>query len=409
LTAISESLMPGPFCGEVVSGAECSQCRGPLESIPRGTLELRCCRCRPQRRSLLSYLRADSEAASVPCKDWRLPAEFANSYQLVQVVGRGAAGVVVEAIQTSLDRTVAIKFLASPNDMDNVQRFIREGKMLARIKSDHVVKIYEHGEVLDSVYLVMELLNSGSLRKLLDRNAPLSLAECIRILEPVLHGLHDCHRIGVIHRDVKPENILFDGAGRPKLVDLGIARILGERQHLTASGALIGTVGYLAPERIAGAPEAPAFDLYSVAVVLFEMLTGRRPFESHSLSEVIQSQRQQEPPDARRFVPQLPAPVARFLSRSLSPRQDGRPLSAQEFLSDLLEAQNASRMSGAPRSPRNTSTRKYASFEPKAAPRLWRPRIVLFCMILLLLGTLLSTGWCHRPETGGMGVVHEQE
>jgi serine/threonine protein kinase len=386
-----------------MSDGECSQCRSRLVSHPGSTLELRCWHCRPRRRSLVpaGSRPAFDPADSNPCKDWQFPREFSDRYRLVGNLGRGAAGVVVEAVQTSLDRRVAIKFLAKPSEVGSIQRLVQEGKILARIKSEYVVKIFEQGEVLDSLYLVIELLKEGSLRSLLDRCGILSFAESIRIIEPVLKGLHDCHRMGVIHRDIKPENILFNSAVQPKLVDLGIARILGERQHLTASGALIGTAGYLAPERIAGGAEGPSFDLYSVAVVLYEMVTGRRPFQGDNLSEVILAQRQLEPPDARQFVPHLPAPAARFLSRALSRSQDERPLSAREFIDALREAHHACLTSGSLRLARSAVTRKSSSVVPKTArfcSKSWRSHTMLVLMLLLILGVLLPSEWCHRTE-----------
>jgi predicted Ser/Thr protein kinase len=206
------------------------------------------------------------------------PALLGDSLELVEEVGRGGMGSVWKARQVRLGRTVAVKFLAARlgDDPEHVRRFEREAQALARLSHPGIVAVYDFGQDEGQPYIVMEYVEGRPLSE----QIPLSAARAREIAAEVLEALGYAHARGVIHRDVKPQNVLMDEQGRVKVSDFGIARLLGAETPggtVTTMGHVIGTPGYMPPEALAGAPPDPRTDVFAVGVLLHEMITAQRP------------------------------------------------------------------------------------------------------------------------------------
>jgi serine/threonine-protein kinase len=227
-------------------------------------------------------------------------------YRLVELLGRGGMGEVWRAHDTAIDRMVAIKTLLPQFAQDTrfEQRFRREARTAARLDEPHVVPIYDVGEINGRLYLAMRLITGEDLQTLL-KGAPLSPDRAIRIIEQVASALHAAHKIGLVHRDVKPSNILVTEDDFAYLIDFGIARAAGET-GLTTTGATIGTWSYMAPERFSSGEIEPGSDIYALACVLYQALTGQLPFSGTTLEQVAMAHMTTPPPKPsvqRRGIP----------------------------------------------------------------------------------------------------------
>jgi len=251
---------------------------------------------------------------------------LADRYELREIVGAGGVARVHRAVDRHLERDVAIKVLddeqARSADPSGRDRFLREARSAARLQHPHLVTIYDAGEDDGQLFLVMELVDGQSLAALIGQRAPLPVDEAVSIAIQILDGLSAVHADGLIHRDVKPANVLVDRAGRVRLTDFGIAKRLDDiEENLTSAGMVVGTPTYLAPEQAAGARLGVATDVYLVGLVLYEMLTGRRPTGSAL-----------DPRGLRRDVP---GPIADAVVRATDPEPHWRFGSAQEMIDQL--------------------------------------------------------------------------
>ena len=278
--------------------------------------------------------------------------ELRDRYQLRRALGRGAMGVVLEAEQLATGRRVAVKFMLRLDDPVALSRLEREGRALARVAHPGLTRVLDAGTVCGYPYLVTELMTGESLADRIRERGRLTLAEVLTIAREVLPALAACHDAGVVHRDVKPGNLLFDAEGRARLADLGMAG-WQTAERLTQTGQVIGTPLYVAPELLGGPTATPAADVYSMGCTLHEALAGTPPFDAPSIPALLVAHRDRPPPALHELVPSLPpavsAAVARMLAKSPAVRPDVRTALAQ------LEQAAAERARGpAPLRPRTT-------------------------------------------------------
>jgi serine/threonine protein kinase len=283
-------------------------------------------------------------------------------YHIVEQLGQGGMATVFRAYDTRLEREVAIKFIrreevgAAYLDL-LLKRFEREAKSLAQLSHPNIVKVYDYGDYEGVPYLVMEYLPGGTLKQRLGKRVP--PAEAARLLAPVARALAYAHGEHLIHRDVKPANILITRSGEPMLTDFGIAKILESTRGstaLTSTGVGMGTPDYMAPEQWTN-DVTPLTDVYALGVVFFEMVTGRRPFSADTPAAVLIKQMQDPLPRPKALVPDLPDAVEQILFKALAKSPAERFQSMAAFAAALEEAAR----------PRAADSQPAAAAEPRAA------------------------------------------
>ena len=266
---------------------------------------------------------------------------LANRYEIRQQLGAGGMGVVYRALDRELQEQVAIKTLKPEllGDSNLLERFKQEIRLARKISHPNVVRTHDLGESEGIYFITMEFVDGTSLDQVIARRGALPLAVALTIGRQLCRALEVAHGVGVVHRDIKPQNLVVDAQGFLKVMDFGIARLVEGRQAmgpgLTAEGSIIGTPEYMAPEQLMGQAVDGRSDLYAAGVVLFECLTGRRLFEGHSFATVLMKQVQEPAPDPRTLVPGLPADVAAMVLKALAKRPEDRWQTAAEFLQAL--------------------------------------------------------------------------
>ena len=247
-----------------------------------------------------------------------------GKYLIEAELGHGGMGVVYRAEQTSLGRHVALKVVSEElsGDPDAVARFRREAQAIARLNHPGIVQVHDIEEVDGRLFLVMELVDGESLDRWLAR--PLALDRTLEIGAEIADALHAAHEKGVVHRDVKPANILMTAAGRPKVADFGLAHLLDSEAGVTKTGTLVGSPAYMSPEQALGRNVDRRGDVYSLGVVLFRMVTGRVPFIAESSYAVLRMQIDDPPPDPRALNAEVPLAVRDVVLKALAKRPEDR-------------------------------------------------------------------------------------
>lgn len=255
-----------------------------------------------------------------------------NRYELEQKIGEGGMARVYRGRDTRLNRRIAVKVLHShyASDPNFVQRFHHEAQAAANLRHPNVVDVYDVGQDGDIHYIVMEYVDGSDLKSILVKNGPLPIEQAVAIAEAVAQGLSAAHRIGLVHRDIKPQNIIVGPNNQVKITDFGIAKSAFSTA-MTETGVTFGTADYLSPEQAKGQQATPQSDIYSLGVTLFEMLTGRLPFVGDSSIAVAMQHVTEEPPLPRMYNPRIPPALESLVLRALSKDPNARPASAQEF------------------------------------------------------------------------------
>ncbi len=278
--------------------------------------------------------------------------EIFGKYQVIRLLGHGGMANVYEARDTLLDRRVAVKTI-HPHLVDDsklLQRFQHEAKLLASLRHPHIVRFYDFDIFNGQPFMVMEYLEGGTLAKKLtearSQQKRLPEGEVLQILEAIAAALDYAHAHGAIHRDIKPANILFTRENAPVVTDFGITKILSESLHISLTGSVIGTPAYMAPEQASGAAIDQRTDIYALGVMLYEMATGRTPFQGNSPTDIIIKQLTVSPPAPRQYNPTLPniaqAVILKALAKDPARRYDRAGEFARTFRA-ALESEPESR------------------------------------------------------------------
>src|SRR4051794_31161902 len=254
---------------------------------------------------------------------------FGGRYELLSRVAVGGMGEVWEARDLVIGRAVAIKILKDEylGDPGFLERFRAEARHAALVNHEGIANVYDYGEEDGSAFLVMELVPGEPLSSILEREHALPPDRVLDIVSQTALALHAAHAAGLVHRDIKPGNLLITPEGRVKITDFGIARI-ADQVPLTATGQVMGTVQYLSPEQASGQPASPATDIYSLGIVAYEALAGRRPFTGESQVAIAMAQINETPPDLPASIPE---PVRNLVYASIAKKPSDRPATAQHL------------------------------------------------------------------------------
>ena len=254
---------------------------------------------------------------------------FGGRYQLLSRVAIGGMGEVWQATDLVIGRTVAIKILKEEylGDPGFLERFRAEARHAALVNHEGIANVYDYGEEEGSAFLVMELVPGEALSTILERERVLPADQVLDIVAQTASALHAAHQAGLVHRDIKPGNLLITPDGRVKITDFGIARI-ADQVPLTATGQVMGTVQYLSPEQASGHPASPSTDVYSLGIVAYEALAGRRPFTGESQVAIAMAQINESPPELPITVAE---PVRNLVFAAIAKKPAARPASAQLF------------------------------------------------------------------------------
>jgi eukaryotic-like serine/threonine-protein kinase len=258
---------------------------------------------------------------------------FDGRYRIVRKLGSGGMANVYLAEDEDLGRRVAIKILNDryANDDLFIERFRREAKSAAALSHPNIVSVYDRGEAEGTYYIAMEVIEGRSLKELIMTRGPLPIPQALAYSHEILEALRFAHRHGIIHRDIKPHNILI--GERLKVTDFGIAR--AGASQMTEAGSIMGTAQYLSPEQARGAPVTASSDLYSVGIVLYEMLTGKVPFTGDSAIEIAMKHLNEAPKPPSKIRPEIPEELDQVVLRALSKNPEDRYQTAEEFSEDL--------------------------------------------------------------------------
>ncbi|MBN2360561.1 MAG: protein kinase [Deltaproteobacteria bacterium] len=273
-----------------------------------------------------------------PATRRELTVDQVDGYRIEQRIGEGGMGVVYLARDLALDRPLALKVLFDLTDAENIERFNREARALARLSHPNVVQVYALGTVQGFPYFAMEYVDGVGLDQVLDERGALVVDEAIGYALQAARGLAAAAQAGVVHRDVKPHNLLLTADGVIKLVDFGLARIGGQPSRYTTRSAAMGTPHYMAPEQARGEAIDERSDQYALGATLYHLLCGRPPFEAQSDVALLLKHQQEPPPPLPARAPQVPALLWQVIARMLAKQPDRRFASHDQVIEALLDA-----------------------------------------------------------------------
>jgi eukaryotic-like serine/threonine-protein kinase len=325
-------------------------------------------------------------------------------FRLEEQVGSGGMSSVYRAFDPTLERHVAIKLMHRDisNDADQLERFRREARAVAQLNHPHVVTVIDAGEDDGNPYIVFEYVEGETLKDRIRRLGRLPVAEAVAYAVEIARALESAHAHMLVHRDVKPQNVLIDLDGRAKVTDFGIARSL-EAQGLTATGRVLGTTDYVSPEQALGHEVTAQSDVYSLGIVLYEMLTGEAPFQADTQVAVAMKHVREPLPDVQRRRPEISAALAAVVERATAKETDNRYATIAEMVHDLeevlaIEAARTGHATGEATTVLRSLSDDTADFAPQ---RLRHPRRTFFLSIALLAICAGTIGYfATRTEKG---------
>ena len=357
----------------------CRECATPLRHPPAGPPP-------PSTRTI-----------ETPLEELTTGALFAARYQIVEELGGGGMGRVYRAHDTKVGEEIAVKVIKPEiaADKGTVERFKNELKIARKIVHKSVGRVYDLNEEKGTFYITLEYVRGEDLKAFIRSSGQMAVGTSLRVARQVAEGLAEAHALGVVHRDLKPSNIMIDRDGNARIMDFGIARLAGAK-GVTGGNVMVGTPEYMSPEQVEGKETGPESDIYSLGIVLFEMLTGRLPFEGETALSVAVKQKSEVPPDPRKLNPQIPPDLDRVILKCLEKDRAKRYPSAAGFLADLAGVERSLPTTPHPLPARRPATSKQITVRLPSR-KVWVPAAA----VLLALAALLV--WQFIPEKEGAG------
>src|SRR5882762_6114718 len=336
--------------------------------------------------------------------------DLASQYQITDLLGRGGMSLVYLAQEMELNRQVAIKVLPLQllHGADAAERFEREGKISASLDHPHIVPIFRVGSTSTFLWYTMKRIRGRSLEQIISERGGLPLADVLSIVQQVGDALQYAHRQGVVHRDVKPANVMIEESGWAYVCDFGVARAFGS-VSLTQTGASLGTPRYMAPEQVEGKPVDGRCDQYSFAILVWEALTGALPFTGESVGELIRKHLLEPAPQLSDIRPDIPGNVSDAVARAMSKNPAERFPDVAAFVR-ALGAETAPRVSAAFARPGSAGTRRQALANAPTVrlAQSWRRRPALALSVLAGVALLGGVVWATlRPSGTANGATHQ--
>ena len=310
---------------------KCPRCQN---DNPEGTRF--CGRCGRELPGSGETLPTGTATFQTPSKGLERGTTFARRFEIIEEIGQGGMGTVYKAYDSKIREVVALKLLKPEiaSDPEVIERFRNEIKLARQVAHRHVCRMYDLGEEWLSIYISMEYVPGEDLKSFIRRSGHLNEAKAVGLAKQIAEGLAEAHRLGVVHRDLKPQNVMIDKDGNAKIMDFGIARSLHTR-GVTGTGVIIGTPEYMAPEQAEGRDIDHRVDIYALGAILFEMVTGRVPFEGTTPLSIVLKHRSEPPTDPQTINAQISAGLSRIILKCLAKSRDDRYQSAAAVLEDL--------------------------------------------------------------------------
>ena len=265
---------------------------------------------------------------------------FAGRYQIIDKLGKGGMGQVYRVLDKKLNEEIALKVIKPEIaiDKNTVERFSNELKIARKIGHKNVAKMFDLNEEKGTHFITMEYVRGEDLKKLIRKMGQLSVGQAIPIAAQICEGLAEAHRLGIVHRDLKPQNVMVDEEGNARIMDFGIARSI-ETKGITGAGVMIGTPEYMSPEQVEGKEVDQRSDIYSLGIILYEMVTGRVPFEGDTPFTIGVKHKSEKPKDPKELNAQIPDDVNNVILRCLEKERENRHQSAGELQRELVNIQ----------------------------------------------------------------------
>jgi eukaryotic-like serine/threonine-protein kinase len=340
---------------------------------------------------------------------------IADRYELEELVGSGGMSSVYRAHDSLLERHVALKVMHEQllSEGDHVERFRREARLAAQLSHPNIVTVIDRGEQERRQFIVFEYVEGENLKALVEREAPLPEREAVQLALQVADGLAFAHAHGLVHRDVKPQNVLLTEDGRAKVTDFGIARSIDVHHGLTQTGTVMGTSDYISPEQARGGPVDACSDIYSLGAVLYELLTGEVPFQGGNFVSVAMRHINDPPPSVREQRPELSPRIDAAIRKAMAKDRDDRFPNMEAFAAELRAA--LAEPDGASVGPMDQTLvvpgprRRRRPRQQRAAmdrPSIW-PLILLLAGLAVLAGIFAAVFAFTGSPTDFQGAIHK--
>jgi len=281
---------------------------------------------------------SDTKTLVTSIADMKVGSTFADRYHILEKLGKGGMGGVYKARDINIDENMALKILNPEiaSDEKTLQRFRNELRLTRKISHRNICRVFDLSEYEGIHYISMEYVSGEDLKSLIYRVGQLTVGKAVIIARQICEGLNEAHRLGVVHRDLKPQNVMIDSEGNAKIMDFGIARSV-KSEGITEEGVIVGTPEYMSPEQVEGNEIDGRTDIYSFGIILYEMLTGRLPFEGKTPLSVAVKQKSEKPLNPRRINSQIPENISRLILKCLQKKADERYQDVGELLAELRE------------------------------------------------------------------------